>query len=115
MAVGRLLNMHLAWRAALVVGAVHLVLSLPFLAGVMSPSIHEDRYATSYVILNLPALVLIAGPSERAAHVLFGERLTTYERNVVTILGCTLVWTGLACACGAIVGAWQAQARSRRA
>jgi len=69
-----------AWRGALLVGSIHLLVSAPFLVGVLTPSLHEGNlYAFTYVILNVPVIGLLGGFSDGVCRLVFGERHTLYQ------------------------------------
>ena len=104
------------WRGGLLAGIIHLLLSVPFLTGILIPSIHEGSlYAFGYVVLNLPVISLFGGVGDFLCRLVFGERSTLYQSNLLFMGIAWLWWVGRGCACGAVLDRWRRRARLRQA
>jgi hypothetical protein len=64
------------WRYKLpiIVGAIYILLSLPFIVGLLSPSMHEGNlYSAIYVVINILPILLLGKLMDRMEYFLFNE------------------------------------------
>ncbi|HUL22985.1 MAG TPA: hypothetical protein VLZ10_16125 [Thermodesulfobacteriota bacterium] len=89
------------FKLPIVVGSLFVLLSLPFIFGFLQPSMHEGGYSVFYVILNMPALMLISGVAQKIETSLM-RSYDLYTANIISITFLLLFWLAISFICGAI-------------
>lgn len=92
----------------MIVGGIYILLSMPFILGYLTPSIHEGGYEAFYVFLNLPGLLVVSGLSETIWKSLFSYD-NSYASNMITL---TLI-LGFWVAISFIIG-WALDVRNKK-
>ena len=98
------------WRIKLPlsVSVTFVTLSLPFLLGFLTPSIHEGFYSALYVVVNLPGLFIVAGVSEWALR-FFGARRDLHLSNLTTVVSLLVFWVPVFFITGSLMDAMSAK------
>jgi len=101
-------------KLPILIGSLFILLSLPFIFGFLQPSIHEGGYSVLYVILNMPALMVISGIGRKIESAL----MTTpdlYTSNILSIILLFLFWVVLSFVVGSIFDEIKRRQRARQA
>ena len=75
------------WRYKLpiIIGVIYFLISLPFIFGLLTPSIHEGNlYSLIHIIINILPLFLLGKLADSVSH-LFFEYPTLYQSNMISI------------------------------
>ncbi len=78
-------------KLPILVGGIFILSSLPFIFGLLQPSIHERGYSALYVTLNIPAPVVISGAADRLDSALFKTQ-DLFTSNMITLALVFLFW-----------------------
>jgi len=82
------------WRVKLpiIVGLAFTLISLPFILGILEPSIHEGNlYSYFYVLANMPVIMLF-GPIAQLFEKSIFNKLDTYYSNLLFIILALIFW-----------------------
>ena len=88
-------------KITLAVCIVYLVAASPFILGVIAPSMHEGRYAAIFVLLNLPALLVVSKPLKWAEGTF--PQMTTRMSDLLALASCLMFWLVLALVIGLLL------------
>lgn len=93
------------WRYKLpiIIGTVYILLSLPFIFGLLTPSIHEGNfYSTIYILINLIPILLLGKLIDWLAMLLF-KYPTLYKSNLISVFLTLVFWILLSWILGTII------------
>ena len=91
------------FKLPLIVGAAFFLLSLPFILGLLAPSIHEGNYyAAFYVIVNILPTIIFGKLGDSLTALIF-RAPTLYESTLVFIALTLIFWVSISWILGVIL------------
>ena len=102
------------FKLPIVIGSLFVLLSLPFIFGLLQPSIHEGGYSALYVILNMPPLMVVSGIAQKIEGALM-RNPDRYTSNMLSITLLFLFWVALSFILGSIFDEIKGRQGSRQA
>ena len=102
------------FKLPIVIGSLFILLSFPFIFGLLEPSMHEGGYSALYVILNMPALMVISGAVQKIETAFFKTH-DLFTSNMLTLTLVFLFWILSSFVLGCIFDEIKRKQRSRQA
>lgn len=99
------------YKLPIIVGVAFFLLSLPFILGLLTPSIHEGNYyAAFYVIVNILPTIILGKLGDLLTIFIF-KSPTLYQSTLVFIFLTLLFWISVSWILGSVI---DRQKRSRK-
>ncbi len=92
---------RMKFKLPIVVGSLFVLLSLPFIFGFLQPSMHEGGYSVFYVLLNMPAIIVVSGVAQKIETSLM-KNYDLYTANIISMTFLLLFWLAISFICGVI-------------
>jgi hypothetical protein len=102
------------FKLPVVIGSLFVLLSLPFIFGFLQPSMHEGGYSAFYVIMNMPALMVVSGVAQKIETTLL-RNYHLYTANIISIALLFLFWFGISFIFGVLFDGIKRTLNSRQA
>jgi hypothetical protein len=90
-------------KLPIIVGIIYTLSSLPFIFGLLTPSIHEGNiYSVLYVFINMPVIFLFGSIIDEIVQIVFNEP-SLYNSNIIFIIISIIFWVAVSFVIGLFI------------